>query len=92
MDETLIIKVAANSSTTGVGGAIAHSWRDGKRRIALRAIGAGAVNQAVKAVAIASQYLGITLACIPEFKVAQIDGQSKTAIALFIVEINDQQG
>jgi stage V sporulation protein S len=53
----------------------------------VRAIGASAVNQAVKAVAIARGYLmpeGIDIVCIPSFSEVMIDGQKRTAISFVI--------
>jgi stage V sporulation protein S len=81
-----IIKVAAKSRSTAVAGAIAGVIREGKRAEA-QAIGAGAVNQAVKAVAIARSYLaldGIDVICIPAFTEVDIDGQERTAIKLIV--------
>jgi len=81
-----IIKVAARSRSTAVAGAIAGVIRDGKLAEA-QAIGAGAVNQAVKAVAIARGYLaldGIDIICIPAFTEVEIDGQERTAMKLTV--------
>jgi len=81
-----IIKVAAKSRSTAVAGAIAGVIREGKRAEA-QAIGAGAVNQAIKAVAIARGYLaldGIDVICIPEFTEVDIGGQERTAIKLIV--------
>ncbi len=81
-----IIKVAARSRASAVAGAIAGVVREGKKAEA-QAIGAGAVNQAVKAVAIARGYLaldGIEVICIPEFTEVDIDGQERTAIKLTV--------
>ena len=81
-----IIKVAAKSRSTAVAGAIAGVVRENGRAEA-QAIGAGAVNQAVKAVAIARGYLeldGINIVCIPSFVEVEIDGQERTAIKLTI--------
>lgn len=81
-----VIKVAAKSRSTAVAGAIAGVIREGKRAEA-QAIGAGAVNQAVKAVAIARGYLaldGIDVICIPEFTEVEIGGQERTAIKLIV--------
>ena len=81
-----IIKVAARSRSTAVAGAIAGVVRE-NGRAEVQAIGAGAVNQAVKAAAIASGYLeldGITVVCIPSFVEVDIDGQERTAIKLSI--------
>ena len=81
-----VIKVAARSRSTAVAGAIAGVVREnGKAEV--QAIGAGAVNQAVKAAAIASGYLeldGIEVVCIPSFVEVEIDGQERTAIKLSI--------
>lgn len=81
-----IIKVSARSRSTSVAGAIAGVVRE-KRRADVQAIGAGAVNQAVKAVAIARGYLaldGIEVICIPEFAEVEIDGQERTAVKLIV--------
>jgi len=64
-----MIKVSANSRTSAVAGAIAGVIREHKHA-EVQAIGAGAVNQAIKALALASGYLkndGIEVACVPEF-------------------------
>ncbi|MCD6554398.1 MAG: stage V sporulation protein S [Chloroflexi bacterium] len=82
-----IIKVSARSRSTAVAGAIAGVVREHGRAEA-QAIGAGAVNQAIKAVAIARGYLaldGIDVICIPAFVEVDIEGQERTAIK-FIVE------
>jgi stage V sporulation protein SpoVS len=72
-----ILKVSARSRSTAVAGAIAGVVRESGRAEA-QAIGAGAVNQAVKAVAIARRYLaldGIDVICIPVFTEVEIEGQ-----------------
>ena len=79
-----IIKVAATSRSTAVAGAIAGVMRE-QEQVDVQAIGAGAVNQAVKAVAIARSYLeldGIDIICIPSFVEVMIDGQERTAVRL----------
>jgi stage V sporulation protein S len=81
-----IIKVAAKSRSTSVAGAIAGVIRE-SGRAEVQAIGAGAVNQALKAVAIARGYLeldGIDVICIPSFVEVDIDGQERTAIKLTV--------
>jgi stage V sporulation protein S len=81
-----VIKVAARSRSTAVAGAIAGVVRE-SGRAEVQAIGAGAVNQAVKAVAIARGYLeldGIDVICIPSFVEVEIDGQERTAIKLSV--------
>ncbi len=83
-----VIKVAANSRSTSVAGAIAGVIRE-QGQVHVQAIGAGAVNQAVKAVAIARGYLeldGLNIVCIPSFSEVFIDGKERTAVRLGIVE------
>lgn len=81
-----IIKVSAKSRTASVAGAIAGVIRD-HGRAEVQAIGAGAVNQAIKAVAIASGYLneeGTKIVCMPEFVEVEIDANERTALRLLI--------
>ena len=81
-----IIKVAAKSRSTSVAGAIAGVIRE-HGRAEVQAIGAGAVNQAVKAAAIARGYLeleGIDIVFIPSFVEVDIEGQGRTAIKLTV--------
>jgi stage V sporulation protein S len=81
-----ILKVSTRSKSTAVAGAIAGTVRESGRAEA-QAIGAGAVNQAVKAVAVARGYLsldGIDVICIPTFTEVQIEGQERTAIKLIV--------
>lgn len=83
-DEVALLKVAADSRSTAVAGAIAGMVREGKEPV-VQAIGAGAVNQAVKAVAIARGYLeqdGIDIAVVPIFAEIEINEQERTAIQL----------
>jgi len=81
-----IIKVSANSRTAAVAGAIAGVMRE-KRFAEVQSIGAGAINQAVKAVILAKGYLvndGIDIVCVPEFVDVDIDGKVRTAIRLTV--------
>jgi stage V sporulation protein S len=81
-----ILKVSAKSRSTAVAGAIAGVVRD-SGRAEVQAIGAGAVNQALKAVAIARGYLaedGIDVICIPSFTEVQIGDQERTAIKMVV--------
>lgn len=81
-----IIKVAASSRSTAVAGAIAGVMRE-REHVDVQAIGAGAVNQAIKAVIIARGYLeldGIDIICLPAFVEVIIDGQERTAVRLSI--------
>src|SRR4030067_3489248 len=70
-----MIKVSANSRTSAVAGAIAGGIREHKHA-EVQAIGAGAVNQGVKALVLATGYLradGINVTCVPEFADVTID-------------------
>jgi stage V sporulation protein S len=81
-----IIRVASNSRSTAVAGAIAGVMRE-QDNVDVQAIGAGAVNQAVKAVAIARGYLeldGIDIICVPSFVEVVIEGKERTAVRLHI--------
>jgi stage V sporulation protein S len=81
-----IIKVSARSRSTAVAGAIAGVVRE-HNRAEVQAIGAGAVNQAVKAMAIARGYLaedGIDVVFVPHFTETSIDGQERTAIRMVV--------
>jgi len=82
------IRVASTSRSTAVAGAIAGVMRE-QEKVDVQAIGAGAVNQAVKAVIIASGYLeedGIDIICIPMFVEVMINEQERTAVRLCIEE------
>ena len=81
-----MIKVSANSRTSAVAGAIARVIREHKRA-EVQAIGAGAVNQSVKALVLAIGYLKndeIDVVCVPEFVDVTIDDKVRTAIKLVI--------
>ncbi len=80
------LKVAAKSNPNSVAGALAGVIRE-QGKAEMQAIGAGAVNQAVKAIAIARGFVapsGIDLVCIPAFVDVQIDGEERTAIRLLV--------
>ena len=82
-----IIKVKAISRTAAVAGAIAGVMRE-KKHAEVQAIGAGAVNQAVKALVLAKNFLvqdGMDIIFIPEFVNIEIDDKVRTAIK-FVVE------
>ena len=81
-----IIKVSAKSRTTSVAGAIAGMVRE-SGHAEVQAIGAGAVNQATKAIAIARGYLalnGFDVICIPSFTETDINGKERTAIRMVV--------
>lgn len=82
-----VLKVSSHSSPNSVAGAIAGVIRE-QKAVEVQAVGAGAANQAIKAIAIARGYLapiGIDLICIPAFANIQIDGEERTAMK-FICE------
>jgi stage V sporulation protein S len=81
-----VLKVSARSRPSAVAGAIAGVVRE-SGRAEVQAIGAGATNQAVKAVAIARDYLhetGIDAVCLPAFIDVTIDNEDRTAIRLIV--------
>jgi stage V sporulation protein S len=81
-----MLKVSAKSSPNSVAGALAGVIRE-KGTAELQAIGAGAINQAVKAIAIARGFVapsGVDLVCIPAFTDVIIEGEERTAIKLII--------
>lgn len=82
-----LLKVSAKSVPNSVAGAIAGIVRE-QKIVELQAVGAGAANQAMKAIAIARGYLvqdQIDLICIPAFTKVTIAGEERTALE-FIVE------
>lgn len=81
-----VIKVSGSSRTSAVAGAIAGVFREHKRA-EVQAIGAGAVNQAIKALVLARGYLkedGYEVICAPEFADVDIEGKVRTAIKLVV--------
>lgn len=76
------LKVSSKSSPSSVAGAIAGMIKDGVP-VEIQSVGAGAVNQAVKAIAISRGFLspvGIEIVCVPAFADILIDGEKRTAI------------
>ena len=81
-----ILKVSAKSNPNSVAGALAGVMRE-KGGAEILAIGAGALNQAIKSVAIARGFVapgGIDLVCVPAFTDIQIEGEERTAIKLIV--------
>ncbi len=81
-----VLKVSARSRPSAVAGAIAGVVRE-NGRAEVQAIGAGATNQAIKAVAIARDYLretGIEAVCLPAFIDVTIENEDRTAIRLVV--------
>ena len=81
-----VLKVSATSKPVAVAGAIAGVVR-AQSKVEVQAIGAGAINQAIKAIAISRGYVapgGLDLVCIPSFIDISIDGEERTGIRLII--------
>ena len=81
-----VLKVSSNSKPNSVAGALAKAFRD-KQSVEIQAIGAGSLNQAIKAIAIARGYVAPTgkdLICVPAFSDVLIDGEERTAIKLIV--------
>ncbi|MCF8001548.1 MAG: stage V sporulation protein S [Halanaerobiales bacterium] len=80
------LKVATKSNPNSVAGALAGAIRE-EGKAEMQAIGAGAVNQAIKAMAIARRFVapgGLDLICIPAFIDIEIDGEERTAIKIIV--------
>ena len=80
------LKVSSKSDSNRVAGALANVLRE-QSSVEIQAIGAGALNQAIKGIAIASGFVapsGKNLVCIPAFSDITIDGEERTAIKLIV--------
>lgn len=80
------LKVSSKSNPNSVAGALANAFRS-SGKVEIQAVGAGALNQAVKAIAIARGFLapsGKNIVCIPAFADISIEGEERTAIKLII--------
>lgn len=87
------LKVSSNSKPNAVAGALAGVIRE-KGICELQVIGAGALNQAIKGIAIARGFVapsGVDLICIPAFKDVEIEGQEKTAIRLIVKPLHPSE-
>jgi len=81
-----VLKVSAKSSPNSVAGALAGVLRE-RGGAEIQAIGAGAINQSIKAIAIARGFVapsGMDLICIPAFTDIMIDNEERTAIKLIV--------
>lgn len=81
-----VLKVSSKSNPNSVAGALAGVLRE-KGSAEIQAIGAGALNQAIKSIAIARGFVapsGLDLICVPAFTDIVIEGEQKTAIKLII--------
>lgn len=84
-----VLKVSSKSNSNSVAGALAGVIRE-RGNAEVQAIGAGALNQAIKAVAIARGFVapsGMNLVCIPAFVDVEIDGDERTAIKLIVTTV-----
>jgi len=81
-----VLKVSAKSNPNSVAGALAAIIKE-KNIAEMQAVGAGAINQAVKAIAIARGFIapsGKDIICVPAFTDIVIDGEERTAIKLIV--------
>lgn len=81
-----VLKVSSKSKPNSVAGALANAFRE-KQTVEIQAVGAGSLNQAIKAIAIARGYVAPTgkdLICVPAFSDIVIDGEERTAIKLIL--------
>lgn len=81
-----VLKVSTKSNPNSVAGALAAIIKE-KNIVEIQAVGAGAINQAVKAIAIARGFVapsGRDIVCVPAFTDIEIDGEERTAIKLII--------
>ena len=88
-----ILRVSANSSPNSVAGAIASVVRS-NGQAEIQSVGAGAVNQAVKSIAVARGYLaavGLDLACFPEFSSVDINGEMRTAMKFVCFALSENE-
>lgn len=82
-----IIKVSSKSVPQKVAGALANLFRESIYEVEMQAIGAGALNQAIKGIIIARGYVaptGKNLVCTPAFSDILVDGEERTAIKLIV--------
>lgn len=80
------LRVSAKSKPNTVAGAVAGIIRD-EGTVEVQTVGAGALNQAIKSIAIARGFLipsGVDLVCVPSFSNIEIEGNERTAIKLLV--------
>lgn len=81
-----VLKVSTKSNPNSVAGALAAVIKD-KNIVEIQAVGAGAINQAIKAIAIARGFVAPTgkdIVCVPAFTDIEINGEERTAIKLIV--------
>lgn len=90
ISEDNILRVKASSSASKLASAISHALYE-ERKVVLRAIGAGAVNQAVKAIAIAGSFVasaGLVIACRPGFTTVVLPDATISAMVLYVFVVD----
>lgn len=83
-----ILKISSKSNVNSVAGALTAQIKECEKS-EMQVVGAGALNQAIKAIAIARGFvapMGINLVCIPAFTEVEIDNENKSAIKLIVRE------
>ena len=81
-----VLKISSKSNPNSVAGAIAGLVKENERA-EMQAIGAGALNKAIKAVAIARGFVaptGVDLVCVPAFAEVQVEGEDRTGIKIVV--------
>ena len=81
-----VLKVSSKSNPNSVAGALAGVLRE-RGNAEIQAIGAGALNQAIKSIAIARGFVapaGVDLICIPAFAEVEVEGEERTGIKLIV--------
>ena len=81
-----VLKVSSKSKPNSVAGAVANVFKE-RNSIEIQSVGAGALNQAIKAIAIARGYIAPTgkdIYCVPAFSDISIEGEERTAIKLIV--------
>lgn len=85
-----ILKVSSKSNPNSVAGAIANIMKE-TNKIEIQAIGAGAINQTIKAIAIARGFVapvGVDLVCIPAFTEVEVNNENHTAMKIIVKKLN----
>ena len=94
MEKINVLKVSSKSNPNSVAGAISATIKE-NRKVEIQSIGAGALNQAIKAIAIARGYVapsGFNLVCIPAFTEIEIDDEGDRTGIKLIVKNEDSLG
>lgn len=79
----MVFKIKSNTKSRKLAFAIKESLK--KEKIELKCVGAGAVNQAVKAIAFANRFYGMKMTIAPFVKTIEIDGETRHAMCLKVI-------